>query len=800
MLRIRLVGELRLELDGRRLDDIASRRARSLLAWLAYHPGLHPRTRVASVFWPDVLESSARASLRTTLATLRRELGDAAGGTLVAGRERVGHRGRPRALGRRARDRPPVAAGRHADALALGDDDLLTDLDDDWVLEARQAHRERVGRAARGPRRGGRGGRATSRRRVGSRAPPARARPGVRGRRPHADAAARRERRQRGGGGGLRGVPRALQRELGHGAVGRDARAGRAAARRAAGAGRRAAALPAPLALAHGAGTPLVGRGEPLAALRAAWRRREQRAGGGGDWSTARPAAARRGCSSSWRARRAPTAPRVLAGRCTEDGVVAVRAVHRGAAPVRGRRPAQRSPSGCSASSRACCPSWRPTAGRPEGEPQDARHRLFEAVAAAIGHAARAGPGAAGRRGPALGGPGDAADARARDPDGRPGAAARRRLAARRGRRGEPALHALLDDLRRERRLERVDARRPVRGGDRRAGRARGWARPASPELAAAIHRRTGGNPLLRRGAGPPPGRVRPGRPAEALVEAAGAEVPEGVRSVIDRRLARLAGAGRRRRSRLAAVAGEDFALADVAAAGEMSDERARRRPRRGGGRRAGRRVGRRPVTTASPTRWSARRVLAGLTQHAPRAAAPAAGRGARGAARRPPAGRAGAAPPRRPAAGGRAARRRPVALRAAAAGDARRSPTRTPPSCSSAPPRRPRRARSAARRGPAGAGGRPPAPGRRAGRRALPRRGGRGWRARSGDDELLARAALGRGGPDRDRRPGSGRRAGAARGGPGGRRPRTPSCGRGCSRGWRSRSTTRRRRRCASA
>jgi DNA-binding SARP family transcriptional activator len=89
MLRIRLVGELRLDLDGRRLETIASRRARSLLAWLAYHPGLHPR--VSSVFWPDVLDSSARASLRTTLATLRRELGEAGearadGATVLAGR------------------------------------------------------------------------------------------------------------------------------------------------------------------------------------------------------------------------------------------------------------------------------------------------------------------------------------------------------------------------------------------------------------------------------------------------------------------------------------------------------------------------------------------------------------------------------------------------------------------------------------------------------------------------------------------------------------------------------------------
>src|SRR3712207_2595908 len=89
MLRVWLFGELQAELDGRRLERIASRRARSLLAWLALHPGLHPRSRVASVFWPDVLEDSARTSLRTTLATLRREC-PALEPFVVATRDRVG--------------------------------------------------------------------------------------------------------------------------------------------------------------------------------------------------------------------------------------------------------------------------------------------------------------------------------------------------------------------------------------------------------------------------------------------------------------------------------------------------------------------------------------------------------------------------------------------------------------------------------------------------------------------------------------------------------------------------------------
>ena len=67
------------------------------------------------------------------------------------------------------------------------------------------------------------------------------------------------------------------------------------------------------------------------------------------------------------------------------------------------------------------------------------------------------------------------------------------------------------------------------------------------------------------------------------------------------------------------------------------------------------------------------------------------------------------------------------------------------------------------------------------------------------GNGELLARAALGDGGPDGERGPVRDdvrallEEALAAV-------AEARSCARGCSRGWRSRSTTRRRRRCASA
>ena len=118
MLRVHLVGELRLDVDGRPLPAIPSRRARSLLGWLALHPGLHPRSRVAAVFWPDVLEHSSRGSLRTTLATLRRALGPHAD-VLVGGRADVGLDGAA-SVDTREIDRL-VAADRLEDALALCD-------------------------------------------------------------------------------------------------------------------------------------------------------------------------------------------------------------------------------------------------------------------------------------------------------------------------------------------------------------------------------------------------------------------------------------------------------------------------------------------------------------------------------------------------------------------------------------------------------------------------------------------------------------------------------------------------------
>src|SRR3954468_15197701 len=159
MLHVRVLGELQADVDGAAVTPPASRRAWSLLAWLAMHPGEHARGAVAARFWPDVLDSSARASLRSALWELRRALGT--GAVLVAGRERI-------ALVCEtdlAEFEALVASGRLEAAVALHRGPLLAGLDDDWVLEARDKLAERLGAAyapfaaAATPAGGGGGGR-----------------------------------------------------------------------------------------------------------------------------------------------------------------------------------------------------------------------------------------------------------------------------------------------------------------------------------------------------------------------------------------------------------------------------------------------------------------------------------------------------------------------------------------------------------------------------------------------------------------------------------------------------------------
>ncbi len=139
MLRVWVLGELELELHGERVEPPRRGPARGLLAWLALHPGSHARSTVAARLWPNVLDASARASLRTSLSALRATIGDVA---LLTGRTHLALAG-PEQVWVDVREFDRLrAAGRAEEALALCRGELLAGLDDDWVLAARDGHRD----------------------------------------------------------------------------------------------------------------------------------------------------------------------------------------------------------------------------------------------------------------------------------------------------------------------------------------------------------------------------------------------------------------------------------------------------------------------------------------------------------------------------------------------------------------------------------------------------------------------------------------------------------------------------------
>src|ERR1700728_483428 len=144
MLRVTLLGEMTLEVDGRQLELPSSRRARSLLGVLALERRTHPRGQLAARFWPDVLDESARTSLRSALSALRRTLGVNADRYLLCTRDAVAFAGPDQVWTDIGEFERLVAKGRFEDALELARDELLEDLDDDWVYERRDEHRASV--------------------------------------------------------------------------------------------------------------------------------------------------------------------------------------------------------------------------------------------------------------------------------------------------------------------------------------------------------------------------------------------------------------------------------------------------------------------------------------------------------------------------------------------------------------------------------------------------------------------------------------------------------------------------------
>lgn len=138
---IRLLGALEVEFD-RESVELPPGKPRSLLALLALRRGPHPRRELAGRLWPDVLDSSARASLRSALWALRTSLGPAASG-LIATRQQVGLA--PQVTTDLEEFRRLVEAGELERALALCRGRLLSDFDDEWVLEAREEHERDLG-------------------------------------------------------------------------------------------------------------------------------------------------------------------------------------------------------------------------------------------------------------------------------------------------------------------------------------------------------------------------------------------------------------------------------------------------------------------------------------------------------------------------------------------------------------------------------------------------------------------------------------------------------------------------------
>jgi DNA-binding SARP family transcriptional activator/tetratricopeptide (TPR) repeat protein len=156
MLVIRVIGELEVELAGVKAELPGSRRARALLAWLAIHPGRHPRSRLAALLWPDVLDSSARASLRSAIWALRSATATATGpgpaagpkfgSYLVTDRESVMLGGDGLVVDL-LEARRLTAEGRLEEALALHRGELLHEFDDEWVFEIRSELEDSVAMA-----------------------------------------------------------------------------------------------------------------------------------------------------------------------------------------------------------------------------------------------------------------------------------------------------------------------------------------------------------------------------------------------------------------------------------------------------------------------------------------------------------------------------------------------------------------------------------------------------------------------------------------------------------------------------
>ncbi|MGW4248573.1 AAA family ATPase, partial [Nocardia sp. NPDC004722] len=142
MLRIHVFGALGIEQDNDPVPLPRGRLIRSLLAWLALHPGPHPRTRTCAQFWPDAPDAKARASLRNAIWTLRNTLGPHAS-ALRTDRDTIELRRDAVWVDAVEFDRLR-AAGHAEQAISLCRGDLLADHDEEWVQRSRDEYAHRL--------------------------------------------------------------------------------------------------------------------------------------------------------------------------------------------------------------------------------------------------------------------------------------------------------------------------------------------------------------------------------------------------------------------------------------------------------------------------------------------------------------------------------------------------------------------------------------------------------------------------------------------------------------------------------
>ena len=77
--KIELFGGLRVSSGSNTLTHFRTHKTAALLAYLAYHPTLHPRERLAYAFWPDVPPGVARRSLNMAVCSLQQQLTNLSG-------------------------------------------------------------------------------------------------------------------------------------------------------------------------------------------------------------------------------------------------------------------------------------------------------------------------------------------------------------------------------------------------------------------------------------------------------------------------------------------------------------------------------------------------------------------------------------------------------------------------------------------------------------------------------------------------------------------------------------------------